>query len=54
MDHDGTISAGADLQGPGAGGFHPLLAEGFHQPDDAKAGPEPLFGMRAFLQDERA
>jgi hypothetical protein len=26
----GARGAGADLQGPSAGGFHPFLAKGFH------------------------
>ena len=31
-----------------------VRAEGFDQPDDPKAGPEPLFRVRAFCQDQLA
>src|SRR4051812_22733081 len=54
---DGAISAmgaGADLEGPHAGGLDPLCAEGAGQPDDAETGAEALLGMRPFGQDHVA
>ena len=35
---DGAVGARTDLQRSGGRGLHPGRAEGFDQPDDAKAG----------------
>ena len=51
---DGAEGPRADLQCPGAGGLHARRAEGFDQSDNPQAGPEPLFRVRAFFQDQRA
>jgi hypothetical protein len=50
---DGAVGSRADVQRPAARGFHPIPTEGVHEPDNPKAGPEPLLGMRAFFQDQR-
>ncbi len=51
---DGAIGAGADIERPRRGRFHPVRSEGFDQPDDAEAGAEALLGMRSFFQDQIA
>jgi hypothetical protein len=51
---DGAIGPCADVERPGRGCFHPLRAEGFDQPNNAEAGPEALFRMRPFFQDQIA
>src|SRR5207248_1890711 len=49
-----TVGQGADLDCPRGGGFEAIGAEWPHQPHDAEAGPEALFGMRPVLQDQLA
>ena len=44
----------ADLEGPCRRGFDTVGAERPHQAHDAKAGAEPLFGVRPALQDQLA
>src|SRR6266487_857139 len=49
-----AVGQGADLDRPGGGGFEATGAERSHQPHDAKAGAEALFGMRPALQNQLA
>src|SRR6478736_9290288 len=49
---DRGVGARADLQCPFAGGFEPLGAMAFGQPQNADASAEPLLGMRLLAQDD--
>src|ERR1700737_4461611 len=51
---DRAVGQRADLDRPRGSGFEAIGAEWPHQPDDAKAGSEALFGMRPALQDQLA
>jgi hypothetical protein len=51
---DGAIGPCTDVERPGGGRLDPRRAEGFDQPNDAEAGPEALFRMRPFFQDQIA
>jgi hypothetical protein len=44
----------ADLDRPRGGGFEAIGTEWPHQPHDAEAGAEALFGMGPALQDQLA
>src|ERR1700730_7242912 len=49
-----TVGQGADLDCPRGGGFEAIGAERPHQPHDAEASAEALFGMGPALQDQLA
>src|ERR1700730_15383844 len=57
MVEDGTdrsVAERANLDGACGGGFEAFAAERAHQPQDAAAGAETLFGMGPAFQDEFA
>src|SRR3978361_474923 len=49
---DRAVGTGAECQRPGAGGVQPFGAVAFAQAENADAGTEPLFGMRARTQHD--
>src|SRR5437868_11266965 len=49
-----AVGQRADLDRPRGGGFEAIGTEWPHQPHDAEAGSEALFGMRPALQDQLA
>ena len=51
---DRAVGQRADLDGASGGGIQPCRTDRAFQLQDAKAGPEPLLGMRPALQDQRA
>ena len=49
-----AVGQGADLDCPGGGRFEAIGAERPHQPHDAEASAEALFGMGPAFQDQLA
>src|SRR6476660_9315615 len=49
---DRAVGARADLERPATSGFEPLTTVDLGEPQDADAGAEALFGVRALPQDD--